>query len=117
MTDADESFGQYVKEEAAQELDRVECHDARLVAMRIIAPAEADALSIEVKQTMIGDRDTVGVAAKIAQHLQRATEGRLGVDYPVLAAQTAHQLGKLFGLAEDGCRPGMAELSSSIETL
>lgn len=82
MPDADEPFGQDVKEEAAQELNRIECHHTRLVAMRIIAPAEADAFSIKVKQAMVGDRDTVGVAAEIAQYLQRAAEGRLGVDKP-----------------------------------
>ena len=117
MPEADEPFGQDVKEEAAQELNRIECHHTRLVAMRIIAPAEADALSIKVKQTMIGDRDTVGVAAKVAQHLQRATESRFGVDYPVLAAQTSHQFGELFGFAEHGRGSGVTELLASIKTL
>src|SRR3954447_26079073 len=64
---------------------------------------------------MIRDGNAVSVAAEIAQHLQRSAEGRLGVDDPVLAAQTAYQLGKLLGLAEDGRRSGMAEFLASIE--
>ena len=42
---SDGSFWQYVQEEAAQEADGVECHDALLAAGGIIAPAEADALT------------------------------------------------------------------------
>ena len=57
------------------------------------------------------------VTAEVAQHLQRAAEGRLGVDNPVLAAQTAYQFGELLGLAEDGRGSGVAELFASIETL
>jgi hypothetical protein len=42
---AHEAFWQHVQEEAAQEADGVECHDALLAAGGIIAPAEADALT------------------------------------------------------------------------
>ena len=42
MADADETPGQDMEEEAAQELDGVEGHDALISAVAIIAPAEAD---------------------------------------------------------------------------
>src|SRR4051812_44473660 len=84
--------------------------------MRIIAPTEGDALSIEGQQAMIRDANAVRVAAKIPQYLQRAAEGRLGVDNPVLTAQTAHQLGKLLAFAEYGRGSGLAELFPAIET-
>ena len=42
---AHEAFWQHVQEEAAQEADGVEGHDALLAAEGIIAPAEADALT------------------------------------------------------------------------
>ena len=77
MSDTDEPFGQDVQEESAQKLDPIERHHARLVAMCIIAPAEADVLSIEGQQAMIRDGDAVRVAAEIAQHLQRAPKAGL----------------------------------------
>jgi len=83
--------------------------------MRIIAPAEADTFSIEVKQAMIGNRDTVGVAPEVAQYLERATESRFSVDHPVLAAQTSHRFGELFGFAEDGRGSGVTEFLASIK--
>ncbi len=65
---------------------------------------------------MIRDGDAVRVAAKIPQYLQRAAEGRLGVDNPVLTAQTAHQLSKLLAFAEYGSGSDVPELLPPIET-
>jgi len=53
MPDAHEAYGQNVQEETAQELDRIKRHDAWFVTVRIIAPAEGDALAIKTKQTVI----------------------------------------------------------------
>jgi hypothetical protein len=36
---------------------------------------------------VVGKGDAVGVGAEIAQHVFRTTEGRLGIDEPVLAEQ------------------------------
>ncbi len=100
MADAHEPLWQYVQKEAPQELASMERHNARLVAVRIVAPTKRDAFSIESQQAMIRDGDAVGVAPEIAQYLQRSAESRLGVNDPVLAAQTAEELGKLFRFAE-----------------
>jgi hypothetical protein len=78
-----------VQEEAAQEFYCVESHDALLVAMGIIAPAEADALAVEGSEAMVGDGHAVGVAAEIAQDMGRTAEGRLGIDEPTLVGQLA----------------------------
>src|SRR5579859_3474130 len=40
-------------------------------------------------------------------------ESRFGVDHPVLAAQTSHQFGELFGFAEHGRGSGVTELLAS----
>ena len=55
VADADESAGQNVQEEAAQELDGVEGHDALLAAVGIIAPAEADVLAVEGGEAAVPD--------------------------------------------------------------
>jgi len=98
-----------VQEEAAQELDRVEGHDARLAAVSIIPPSEADRLSVEGQEPMVGDGDAVSVAAEIAQHMGRAAEGRLGIDEPFLLAQIRGQILEPRGITEVGCRPAAVE--------
>jgi hypothetical protein len=49
---------------------------------------------------MIGNGHAMGVAAQIAQHLQRTTEGGLGIDHPVVAVQTADQFREM---GQAGC--------------
>ena len=38
-------------------------------------------------QSVVGDGDAVGVGIEIVQHVFRTTEGRLGIDDPVLTEQ------------------------------
>jgi hypothetical protein len=54
---------------------------------------------------MIGIRDTMRVAAEIAQHLQRAAERRFGIDDPAPQMQSPEQLRKLFRTSKQGRRP------------
>jgi hypothetical protein len=90
-TDAYEAFWQHVQEEAVQEADGVEGHDALLAAMGIIAPAEADALTVEGGEAVIADGHAVGGAAEVAQDMFGSAEGRLGIDVPFLVAQLLDQ--------------------------
>jgi hypothetical protein len=50
----------------------------------IIAPEEADALPVEGGDAVVADSHAMGVAAKIAEHMLRSAEGRLGMDVPFL---------------------------------
>jgi hypothetical protein len=52
-----------------------------------VSPAEGDVSVGESNQPVVGDGDAVGVGAEIAQHVFWTTEGRLGIDHPVLAEQ------------------------------
>jgi len=87
VADAHEALGQHVEEEAAQELRCVESHAALLCAVGIVLVAEGDMFTVEVEQATIGDGHAVGVAAQVAQHLGRLSEGRLGIDDPLFMAQ------------------------------
>src|SRR5215470_18509132 len=49
---------------------------------------------------MVGDGNTVGVAAEIVEHMFRATEGRLRVDHPVFSEQQAKAGSEGLGLRE-----------------
>ena len=85
VADADEASGQHMLAKAAQELGSGESHDALLVAVSIVFPSEAYAVTIEAEQALVADGDAVGVAAKIAQHARRLAKSRLGIDHPVVA--------------------------------
>jgi hypothetical protein len=73
-----------MQEKAAEEVHGVEGHDALSAAVGIIAPEEADALPVEGGDAVVADSHAMGVAAKIAQHMLRSAEGRLGMDVPFL---------------------------------
>ena len=91
VADAHEAFWQYMQEETAEEVDGVEGHDALLAAVGIIAPAEADALTVEGGKAVIADGHAVGIAAEVAQDMFGSAEGRLGIDVPFLVAQLLDQ--------------------------
>ena len=76
VADADETSGQHMLAEAAQELACGECHDALLVAVRIVFPSKAYAVTIEAQQALIADGYAVSVAAEIAQHVSRLRQMR-----------------------------------------
>lgn len=76
-----------MEQEAAKELVDSQSHDPLAVAVCGIAPSKSDFVIGKGKQPVVGDGDAVSVVAEIAQHVFRSTEGRLGIDHPVLAEQ------------------------------
>ncbi len=89
VADAMESIGQGVQQEAADELVGGKGHDLGLAMMSIVPPLEGDLSVGDAKQTRVGDRNAVCVAAEIGQDLSGAAEWRLGVDHPLDASQVA----------------------------
>ena len=89
VADLDEACGQDVEQEAADELDRIEGHDAAAVVVSGVPPAEAHLSVVEAEQSSVGDGDAVGVAGQVLQHMFGSAEGRLGVDHPLSLAQRA----------------------------
>ena len=114
--DAHESLGQHMQEESAEEVHCVEGHDALLAAVGIIAPAEADAISVECGDAVVGNRHAVGVAAEVAKNMFGSTEGRLGVDVPVLVFELFDQLLEHRGITESSSRPSQVEQSSVMKS-
>ena len=86
VTDLDEAGGQDMEQEAADELDRIQAHDAAAVAMPRVPPAEAHLAVVEAQQPSVGDGDAMRVSGQILQYMFRSTERRLGVDHPLSAA-------------------------------
>src|SRR5262249_7547754 len=77
----DKTLGQDVQQEAAKEL--VGRDGDRMLA----ASAEGDPVLVERDESMVGQTDSMGVAAEIPEDLLRSTERRLDVDNPTGAIQ------------------------------
>jgi hypothetical protein len=84
VADADKAPGQHMLAKTAQELGSGESHDALLIAVSIVFPSKAHAVTIEAEQALIADGYAVSVAAKIAQHVSRSAKSGLGIDHPIL---------------------------------
>ena len=97
VSDANQTAGQHVKQEAAQELMGGDGHDLLLAAVGIISPAEGDTIVLEGQEAMVGDGHTMGVAGQVVEHMFRAAEGRLGVDHPVLLPELPEEVAECAG--------------------
>ena len=60
----------------------VQGHRLLAIAVAVVLPAEADLAVVHGQQTVVGDGDTVGIAADIVEDLGRPGEGPLRVDHP-----------------------------------
>ena len=87
VADAHKTARQQVEEEAAQELIDGQSHQPLLVAVSRVAPAKGHVALGESNQPAVGNGDTMGIGAQIAQHMFRPAERPLGVDDPVVAKQ------------------------------
>ena len=77
VPDADEALREHVEEESTDELVGGNRHHALFVAVSVIPPTERDVVAVEGEQSMIGDGDTMGIAAEVTQHLFGTAEGGL----------------------------------------
>ena len=94
VRDANEAAREQMQQEAPQELVCRQAHQLLLVAMSGVAPTERDVAIGKVDQSVVGDRDTMGVSTEIAQDMLGASEGALGVHDPVVAEQCSQPCGE-----------------------
>ena len=80
-----------MEQEAADELDCIEAHDAAAVSMSGVSPAEAHLSVVEAEESSVGDGNPMRVAGQVLQHMFRSAEWGLGVDYPLFSAQGTQQ--------------------------
>ena len=85
VTNADEALGEDVEEEAAAKLSEGKGEGPGSLAT-VVLVAKGDGLVIDGHEPMIRDRDTVGVAGQIPEHMFGRFEGGLGKDDPFGAA-------------------------------
>jgi hypothetical protein len=54
----------------------------------VVLVGERNRATVQSLQSLIGDGDAVGISTEVIEYTLGATEGRLGVDHPFLAAQS-----------------------------
>jgi len=91
VADADEARRQHMQEEALDEGRCFEGEELLDAAASSIAIAKGHPTLVEGDQPFVADRDAVGVAAQIAEHLAGPRHGRLAVDHPRLGCGLANQ--------------------------
>jgi hypothetical protein len=111
VADADEAVGHDMEQEAADELLGAERHHLDAIAVGVVLPAEADEAVVEAEEPVVGDRDAMGVAPEVVEHLRGAGEGPLGVHDPVGLPELSEprREGRRLGEGREGA--GEAELA------
>ncbi len=109
VADADKAVWDDVEEEATKKLADLEVHDFYAVAVGIVAPAKADVAVGDGDEPLIGDRDAVGVTAKVGEDVVGPGEGRLAVDDPGGLAQFVEPRGERRGVRESGQAAGQVQ--------
>ena len=72
-------------EKPAQKLLVAERHHTAFAVMSIILPPKRHVSVGHLYKAMVGDRDAVGIASQIMQHVFWPAERSLRIDHPILA--------------------------------
>ena len=100
VTDALKTVRQDMEQEAANEVVGLQGHDFLPVVMAIIFPAKTDPAVVNTKQAVVGNGDTMGVAAQVVEDLFGTAEGRFGVNHPLGLAKRGQVLGESLRLTK-----------------
>ena len=87
VTDAHEAIGQDVEQEAADEFVGIKDDGLFSIPIFSISVTQGDLAVLDLEDAVIGESDTVGVAAEVIENGVRRAEGLFRVDDPILLAQ------------------------------
>jgi hypothetical protein len=117
LANADEAVWENMLRVAPQELRCRECHEALLVSVRIVLPAESNLFFVEGNKPVIADGDAMGIAAQIAKHRFWARHRLFHIDDPVFPMQRLKKNPEGFGISQWCRRTAETELVPTISTL
>ena len=106
---------QHVEQEAPYEIG---CGEAQLfaeVAVSAVTVAEAHPAVLESHESFVADRDAMGVATQVGEHLCWSRHGRLAVDDPPFGGGLAEQA--LSQVRTHRCRPLSQRAVEEVEQL
>ncbi len=88
MAYALDAAGQYMQQEPAYELRANEPNPA-FAALIVCALREHDLAMVDLPDTLVANRRSVGIPTQVLQNLRRPAHWRLGVDHPVVLIELA----------------------------
>ena len=109
-----------MQQEAPQELVGGHGHQLVPLLVFIVLIGEGDLPVLEFFQPVVGDGDTMGIAAQVIEDSVRAAEWRLGVDHPFPVMERRQIAGETFGIRQFlqfavelqfPCRVGLLQIS------
>jgi len=105
-----ETIREDVEQEATDELIRLKCHRSKSIVVFAIAIREGDASLIQGKDAIVGDGDTVSVAAEVIENFVRDREGSLSIDNPLPGCERTGELMQSFRLLQRSTAPNESNL-------
>jgi hypothetical protein len=117
MPDADESPRQRMQQKAPQELIDVQSQESLLVLVSGVAPPECNLVIDEGNESVIGNRNAMGVGAQVVKHLTGPAERRFAIDNPSQSEKLTDQTPKQLGLSQAAKQAVELELSGSVSLL
>jgi hypothetical protein len=104
VADAYESRWKHMQQESVQEFIHAQRHQAFLVLMGGVAPAERDHAVGERDEATVGDRHAMSVLAEITERVLRPSKGAFGVNHPLGAKQRTKPRREGFRIVKRGER-------------
>lgn len=86
VSDLGKTVRKNMEEKPADELVCIESHGPEAVVLFAVSPPKRDLTVVKCYQSMIGNRNPMGVAAEIIEDLSGTAEGRFGVNDPFVLA-------------------------------
>lgn len=117
LANADEAVWKNMLHVAPQEFRCRECHEALLVSVCIVLPAESDLFPIKRNEPVIADGNAMGIAAQITKHRFGALHCWFDIDDPVFPMQRLEKNPEGFGIFQWCSRTAESELCPAIRTL
>ena len=98
VADALKRIRENMQQEAPQELVSRHGHHLVPLLVFVVLIGETDLPVLESFQPVVGDGDTMGIAAQVIEDSARAVEWRLGVDHPFTVMERRQLAGEAFGI-------------------
>ena len=102
MTHAHETFGDQVKQEAANEFMGIEGHGLFSVVIFSIPVTEGDFSVVGRENPIIGERHAVGVATEVVEDMDGRSERFFGIDDPGFFSQGVEEELEGYGVGQEG---------------
>ena len=91
---------EHVEQEPPDELGDSEGHDLFLVAVSIVLPGKRDFPLFHAENTVVRNRNAVGIPSEVLEHGLGSVEGGLGINYPLLRVEPVQENCKLVNTCE-----------------